>query len=353
MNWTKLLFYTFLVFMIVLGAFFYRWIFANLIYAVVFSYILDPFVSLFERRRIPRWLSVVFVYLIIVGVIAWFTSRFIPDLVAQGNYLFDIFTSGEQLSGKYIVSLPFVRGIYEFMQSLDARIPGLALAPKMVEILDSANSFLASIPKLLMDNYQNILSAISLIATIPLLSFFMLKDKYKLRKAAMELSTNRYFELCIILLRKIDTNVGTFLRAMLFEVIVVGFMASIAFGIVGVRNPVLIGATAGVANIIPYFGPFMGGALAALSVLIDGGPIIMIVYAALAMYIVQVIDNNIIYPVVVGGTISMHPLLVLLTVLAGGWYGGILWMLISVPLVYISYSLIKVLYTNLRDFKII
>jgi predicted PurR-regulated permease PerM len=43
-------------------------------------------------------------------------------------------------------------------------------------------------------------------------------------------------------------------------------MASIAFSIVGVKNPVLIGATAGVANIIPYFGPFMGGALAALSV---------------------------------------------------------------------------------------
>jgi predicted PurR-regulated permease PerM len=181
----------------------------------------------------------------------------------------------------------------------------------------------------------------------------MLKDKYKLRKAALELSTNRYFELCVILLRKFDTTVGTFLRAMLFEVIAVGFMASLAFGIVGVPNSVLIGATAGVANIIPYFGPFMGGALAALTLLINGGHIITIVYAALAMYIVQVIDNNIVYPLVVGGTINMHPLLVLLTVIAGGWYGGIIWMLISVPLVYITYSLIKVLYTNLQDFRII
>jgi predicted PurR-regulated permease PerM len=336
-----------------MGAFFYRWIFANLVYAMVFSYILDPFVSWFERRRVPRWLSVVGVYLVILGFFTWVTARFVPDLIRQGNYLFDLFKSGQHLSGQYIVTIPFINGVYEFMQNLDTQIPGLALAPKMIEILDNANSTLAGIPKLLMDNYQNILSTLSLIATIPLLSFFMLKDKYKLRKAALELSSNRYFELCFILLRKFDTNVGTFLRAILFEVIAVGFMASIALGIVGVRNPVLIGATAGVANIIPYFGPFMGGALAVLTVLINGGPLIMIVYAALAMYIVQVIDNNLVYPLVVGGTISMHPLLVLLTVIAGGWYGGILWMLISVPMVYITYSLVKVLYINLKDFRII
>lgn len=353
MNWTKLIFYLFILVILVLGVFFYRWVFANLLYAMIFSYILDPFVAWFERRHFPRWLSVLSVYLIIIGVIAWFTSRFIPDLVQQGNYLFDFFSSGEQLSGQYIVNLPFVRGIYVFLQNLDSQIPGLALAPKLLEILDSANSFLATLPKLLMDNYQNILSTISVIATIPLLSFFMLKDKYKLRKAAMELSNNRYFEVCIIVLRKIDSTVGTFLRAMLFEVIAVGIMASIAFSIVGVKNPILIGATAGVANIIPYFGPFLGGSLAALSVLIDGGPLIMVVYAALAMYIVQVLDNNIVYPMVVGGTINMHPLLVLLTVIAGGWYGGIIWMLISVPLVYILYSLTKVLYVNLKEFKII
>lgn len=353
MNWTKVIFYIFLLSVLIAASFFYRWVFANLAYALVFSYILDPFVSWFERRRVPRWLSVLLIYLFIVGIIAWITARFIPDLIKQGNYLFDLLSNGHELTGKYIVSLPFVHSIYIFLQNLDSQIPGLSLAPEMVRLLDNANTFLASLPKLIMDNFKSIVSTISVIATIPLLSFFMLKDKYKLRKAMLELSSNRYFEVVVILLRKIDQTVGTFLRAMLFEVIAVGIMATIAFSIVGVRNPLLIGATAGVANIIPYFGPFLGGSLAALTVLINGGPLIMVVYAALAMYIVQVIDNNIVYPLVVGGTINMHPLLVLLTVIAGGWYGGILWMLISVPLVYISYSLIKVLYTNLKDFRII
>lgn len=338
---------------LVAAAFFYRWILPNLVYALILFYILDPFVSRLERWHLPRWLSVLVVYLVIVGLLAWFTSMFIPDLIKQGNYFFELLSRGDKLIGEYIISLPFVKSIYVFLQNLDKQIPGFMLAPKMLDIVNNTNAFLASLPKLLLDNYQAIVSAISVVATVPLLSFFLLMDKHKLRKGLMSLFTNRYFELGLILLHKIDDTVGTFLRAMFFEVICVGIMASVAFTIVGVPNSLLIGATAGVANIIPYFGPFTGGALAALSFLISGAPFIMVLYAAVAMYIVQLIDNNIVYPLVVGGTISMHPLLVLLTVMAGGWYGGILWMLISVPLVYISYSLIKVLYINLKEFKII
>jgi len=71
------------------------------------------------------------------------------------------------------------------------------------------------------------------------------------------------------------------------------------------------------------------------------------------MYIVQVVDNNIVYPVVVGTTIRMHPLVVLLTVITAGWIGGIIWMLVSVPLVYIVFSLVKVTHDNLKAFRII
>ncbi|HRR01114.1 MAG TPA: AI-2E family transporter [Candidatus Cloacimonas sp.] len=337
----------------ILAVVFYHSIIYYLVYALIFSYILDPFVNWLEFHRFPRWLAVITIYLIIAGIIAWFTSRLVPALVQQGNNLFNILASGEQLNGQYIITLPFISRIYEFLVELDTKIPGLGIAPKMIEILDQTNVFLAKIPKLLIDNYKRIFSTISIIATVPLMSFFILKDKYKLRKGILSLFNNRYFELCIIMFRKIDSTIGNFFRAILFEIIAVGILASTALTIVGVPNSVLIGATAGVANIIPYFGPFLGGALAVATVLINGSSILYAIYVIIAMYIVQLIDNNIVYPVVVGGTIKMHPLLVLLTLIAGGWYGGILWMLISVPLVYITYNLIKVLYVNLKDFKII
>jgi predicted PurR-regulated permease PerM len=353
MNWTKLVFYILMAMVLIAGVIFYRWIFSYLIASVIFSYILNPAVSFLERKRIPRWMGVLILYLSVAGLIAWFTSRYIPDLIAQGNNLFALLSHEGGVDSQTFLKVPFIQGIYDYAQQLDANVPGLNVSSQMLNSLDNATDFLVRLPKFLLDNYPSIIGAVSFIFTIPLISFFLLKDWYKIRKAFLGFASNRYFELGIILLNKIDFTVGTYLRAMLLEVIAVGIMASVALSIVGVSNPVLIGITAGVANIIPYFGPFFGGALAVFTVFFEGGPFVSMVYAALAMYIVQVIDNNIVYPVVVGTTIDMHPLWVLLTVLAGGWYGGILWMLISVPLVFLIYQLVLVLYTNLKEFRII
>lgn len=353
MNITKIWFYLLLAAVILLGLFFYRWIFSYLLLSVVFTYILDPLVTWFECRRVPRWLSVIVVYAIIAGLIAWFTARFIPELVQQGNNLLALINASEGAKDEYILTLPFVQSIDLFLANLDAKVPSLELAPKFEALISSAKQQLGQLPKLLVDNYQTILGTISFMATIPLIGFFLLKDKHRFRKSIVAAAPNRYFELLIIILNKVDETVGRFLRAMIFEVIAVSVMVSFALSVVGVPYAILIGITAGVANIIPYFGPFTGGAIAVLSILIDGGPPIMILWTVLALYLVQVVDNNIIYPVVVGTTIKMHPLIVLLTVLAGGWFGGILWMLISVPLVYMVYSLIKELYVNLKQFRLI
>jgi predicted PurR-regulated permease PerM len=79
----------------------------------------------------------------------------------------------------------------------------------------------------------------------------------------------------------------------------------------------------------------------------------MIVWMAMAILIVQFLDNYIFYPLIVGRTIRMHPLVVLMTVIAGSYFGGVIWMLISVPLVYMTYSLIMALHKNLKEFRII
>lgn len=353
MNWAKTIFYVFLAAIIIAALIFYRWIFHYLIAAWIFSYILEPAVNYLEHKRIPRWMSVLVVYLSVGGLIAWFTSRLIPELMTQANSLISLLGHKEEVNSDILLQLPFLKGLQDYAINLDAKIPGLNLSAQFANMMDRATDFMARLPKFLVDNYSTIIGAVSFVGMIPLISFFLLKDKFKIQKALFGLSSNRYFELTIIILGKINSTVGTYLRAMLLEVIAVSIMASSALSIVGVSNPVLIGITAGVANIIPYFGPFFGGTLAVISVFFEGGSILAMAYAALAMYLVQVVDNNIVYPVVVGTTINMHPLLVLLTVLAGGWYGGILWMLISVPMVFLIYTLVSVLYKNLKEYRII
>ncbi len=353
MNWTRVVFIIILLAVIVLGLYFYRPMFAYLIAAVVFAYILGPLITFLEYRHLPRWLSVLLVYAVIAGLIAWFSIRLVPQLVQQGNILLSLIMGSDQPLSQQILAFPFVRSVFDFLLRLEAQVPALDLSAKLIQGINQTNLWLGQIPKFLIDNYQTILSALSFVATIPIFGFFILKDWQPLRRGMLSLVPNRYFELAVILLHKVDETVGRYLRAVLFEIFAVSIMASVALTIAGVPYSLLIGITAGVANIIPYFGPWMGAALAVLTVLVTGQPPVMILYAGLAMYLVQVLDNNIVYPVVVGKTIKMHPLIVLLTVLAGGWFGGILWMLISVPLVFMVYSLVRALYLNLKQFQLL
>lgn len=353
MNWTKLAFILLILALIVLGLVFYRPIFTHLLFAVIFSYILDPLITRLEYHRVPRWLSVLLLYGVIAGLLAWFTIRLVPELVRQGNTLLALLQSSDKPVSQQILNLPFIRSINTFLLNVDSQIPSLNLSQKFVALIDTTKMQLGELPKLLIHNYQAVLSTVSFVATIPLISFFILKDKQALRKGILSLAPNRYFELILILLNKVDETVGRFLRAMLLEVISVSIMASIALSIVRVPYAILIGITAGVANIIPYFGPWLAATIAILTILVNGYPPIMILYVGLAMYLVQVVDNNFVYPVVVGKTIKMHPLIVLLTVIAGGWFGGIIWMLVSVPLVFMIYSLVKELYVNLRQFRLL
>lgn len=353
MNWAKIAFQTFVAIMILIALVFYRWVIGYLVIAIIFSYILDPAVSWLEHKQVPRLWGVVIIYLTLAGVIAFLSLHAIPLFVKQANNFIDILKHDGDINADLFLRIPIVENIHQYAQSMDRQVPGFDFTDQMIAFLDSIRDYLAKLPKFLIDNYSTIIGAFTYIGMTPLISFFLLKDKYKLRKSLMKLSSNRFFELAIIMLNSIDNTVGRYLRAMFFEVIAVSVLTTLALTITGVSNPVLIGISAGLANIIPYFGPFFAGALAVGTVFFEGGTLLMMIYAALAMYLVQVVDNNIVYPVVVGTTIDMHPLAVLLTVLAGGWYGGIIWMLISVPLVYMSYTLIKVLHTNLKEYRII
>jgi len=351
MNWTKLVFNIFLILLAGLAIFFYRFIFVYLGTAILISFILDPLVSWFERRTIPRWFSIIIVYLIILGLLAFSGVRLFPLLSNQAQSLFAQFNG--DLDAETLLALPLLKDVYSIAQDLDASIANLQSAKLLTDTLEKGIGLLGSLPSMLLDNVAAIVGTISFLATVPILSFFVIKDKYYFRKKLISLVPNRYYELTLILINKFDETVGRFFRAVLFEVIVVGIMATIAFSIAGVPYPFLVGAIAGLANVIPYFGPFSGWAVSALAILLSGLNPVQLVWSALAMYIVQVVDNNIVYPVVVGTTIRMHPLVVLLTVITAGWIGGIIWMLVSVPLVYIVFSLVKVTHDNLKAFRII
>lgn len=121
-----------------------------------------------------------------------------------------------------------------------------------------------------------------------------------------------------------------FIRGQLLEAFCVGILSAIALSIVGIDYAIVIGLISGICNMIPYVGPLVGTILAAVMGLLSGKPI-KVIYAIIAMLVVQQIDNNLLAPKIVGDSVGLHAVFTMMAILIGGNVGGLLGMLLAVP----------------------
>lgn len=132
-------------------------------------------------------------------------------------------------------------------------------------------------------------------------------------------------------LREINGVFSKFIRGALLDALIVAILSSIGLSIMGLPAAVFIGVFAGIANVIPYFGPVIGMIPAFLMGFCTDG-FWSGVLAVVILLVVQQIDCNLIYPKIVGTSTGLHPLMVLMAVSVFGYFGGILGMLLAVPI---------------------
>ena len=131
-------------------------------------------------------------------------------------------------------------------------------------------------------------------------------------------------------LTEINGVLSRFIRGVLIDTVIVATLSSIGLTIAGLEFAVFIGIFAGLCNIIPYFGPILGMVPAFLVGFITEG-VWQGIIAVIILLVIQQIDGNLIYPKVVGSSTGLHPLFVLLAVSIGGYYAGIVGMVLAVP----------------------
>jgi predicted PurR-regulated permease PerM len=148
----------------------------------------------------------------------------------------------------------------------------------------------------------------------------------------------------------VNTTFSNYIRGQLLDACIVGVLSTIALTIIGVDYAVIIGIISGICNMIPYIGPMVGTVLAAIMGLLSGEPI-MILWAIIAMVIVQQIDNNLLAPKIVGDSVGLHPVFTMLAILIGGNIGGLIGMLIAVPITASAKILISKWYEANIDYK--
>ena len=174
-----------------------------------------------------------------------------------------------------------------------------------------------------------------------------------MKKAFIHLVPNRYFEMTLTVIHKIDQQLGWYLRGQFTEAFVVGLLSVVALWLLDVQYFIIIGIFAGLANMIPYVGPVAGAIPAIVVTGINGDKPIKILYIIVAFVIVQLIDNVVVQPFVLSKSVHLHPLIIVFAVLIGGQFFGLLGMLLAVPVAGIIKVTSSELYHGIRKFNLV
>ncbi len=283
------------------------------------AYVLDPIVTQFESYGLDRTPATVLLYLILAIILGIAFVTVIPFVTSE---LVDLSEGITPEKTQLLISR-----VDTAINNLLALIglKNLSFSGKIAESLVAFSSSLFS-------NVLNVLSLFSIVLLIPFIVFFFLKDGRSIKKYLISLVPNRFFELTCNMLYKMDTQLGNYFRGQVIDALIIGLLSILALWILDIRYAVFIGVIAGVANLVPYIGPIIGALTAMVISFINTGDPWLIFYIAVAFGLVQLIDNTVVQPAVVARNVNLPPLVVLLVVIIGGKFFGILGMLLSVPL---------------------
>jgi len=166
----------------------------------------------------------------------------------------------------------------------------------------------------------------------PLFLFFFLTGGRDFKFMIMRLVPNSIFERTYHLFYQFNKQLGDYIMAKIVEALIVGVMITLGLWIAGVNFAFLLGVLAGVTNIIPYVGPVLGMVPALLFVLAEYGTGSTFVAAVLIYSIANAIDIAIVFPVLVSKIVDLHPVVVIISVILGSQFFGVMGMVISIPI---------------------
>jgi predicted PurR-regulated permease PerM len=312
-----------------------------LVISILLAFIFDPLVTMLEQEGFNRSASTLFIFLGFGLFVYLGLSFIIPKFTVQMNQLMGTLRNidlHEQLTilEKEIQSLiPFFT-IGELSNRVEELIENL-----IVNSFDSISVLLSSI-----------VSIVAILVIVPFISFFLLKDSRNILQGILHLMPNNYFEMSYYILKKVSIQIGRFVRAWIFDATFVGTLCGLGFYIIGIENALPLGVIAGLGHLVPYLGPVIGGIPAAIISIIQFGDLSQVPYIFIVLVSVYTLDNGFVQPYVFSKSVDMHPIIIILLIIAGSQLFGLLGMLLAVPTAAVLRTLVKEVYFAFKNYRI-
>ncbi|MDE3058251.1 MAG: AI-2E family transporter [Bacteroidota bacterium] len=292
-------------------------VFYLLVMAFALTMILKPLVDYVEHLQIPRGAAIIGIYIVLAAIISIGLMTVYPIVVAQVSNL------SASFDNQHLTAM-----LSQLGTSISEKIPFL----KPEKVAAKLNAVLVDMTA---QAERLLTSAISIVASlviVPFLAFFLLLDYYKMQKAFIEYVPNKYFEMTLNVMHKLEEQISKYIQGTFIESSVVAVLYIISYYIIGVQYATALGIFGGLMNIIPFAGPFIGAVPVVFVSIIQYGDLSKLIPIIISTIVVQQIDQLFVQPTVFRQVMNIHPLIMFVVILIGGQLLGVMGMVLSIPI---------------------
>lgn len=311
------------------------------------AYLFDPLADWLERRKLSRTVAVCLVFLIMSMLLIICILVVIPLLQRQIDYLIE--RGPDYATWLNEVGMPW----------LETQIGMTFALPESEDIVSivqqhwqSAGGFIGELISSISKSGLAVVGWIANLALIPVVTWYLLRDWDRLIENIHHLLPRSIEPVIVKLTRESDEVLGAFIRGQLLVMLGLGLIYIVGLWLVGLKLALLIGSVAGLLSVVPYLGTIIGIVAGLIAAVVQFGDWVHVGLVALVFAIGQVLEGNILTPLLVGDRIGLHPVAVIFAILAGGALFGFVGVLIALPAAAVIMVVLRYLINEYKDSRL-
>ena len=299
-------------------------ILSPLFIGVVIAWLLNPFVKWLERKNVRRGIGVTFSYVIMVACIFLLVKAIIPLLYNQTIELVGNFPNIFQSLKDWFSTI---------LSNFDSKMINIENVEKtlLLRLDEISKNLSTSMPTFIISSVTSVASSIGTFVIGLVIGFYLLLGFDNLENIVVDIIPKKNRKYTKELGTKVNQSLRNYVNGALIDSCVVFLVSTIAFALIGLKSPILFGLFCGLMNVIPYAGPYIGGApavIVAFSQSVGVGIAVLI-----SVVIIQLIEGNVLQTLIISKTTKLNPVVIIMGLLVFGHFFGILGMLLSTPII--------------------
>lgn len=307
-------------------------ILSPLFIGIVVAWLLNPLIKWMGTKKIRRGLATTFSYLILITLMLLLVKTIIPLIYNQTIELVENFPN-------------IFSALKDWAQNLLNNFSSEAINIESIEknlllkLDDFSSSLSTSLPTLIINILTTTISSIGTFLIGLVIGFFLLLSCDNLGNTLLDFIPKKFTNSTKEICKNINHSLRNYVNGALLDAFIVFAISTLAFALIGLKAPLLFGLFCGLMNVIPYAGPYIGGAPAVIVGFSQGLGVGIAVL--IAIIIIQAIEGNVLQTLIISKTTKLNPVTIIIGLLIFGHFFGIIGMLLSTPIIGVLKVIIK------------